>query len=179
MNVLGIGGTQTWEQCSPWRPVCSLPPRHRVNVVAGCVDSVMFFVVCDFAALHRAALCAARVAISAAVSSTDGDIWGVSDPLCHPPIPVPRLSPRGVAHAPDACHCRPANRALSLTSPSAPPVSRAMAALVPSSMHTSDRFLTGKCALMVERAPALNQRQRRSPTVTSCRLSSPRVSFVL
>ena len=55
----------------------------------------MFFAVCDFAALHRAALCAARVAVSAAVSSSGGGIWGVSDPLCHPPVAVPALDQRG------------------------------------------------------------------------------------
>ena len=41
----------------------------------------MFSKVCDFAALYRAALCAARVEVSAAVRSSGGDIWGVSDPL--------------------------------------------------------------------------------------------------
>ena len=55
----------------------------------------MFFAVCDFVELHRAALYAARVALSAAVGSSDGGIWGVSDPLCHPPNPVLGLDPWG------------------------------------------------------------------------------------
>jgi len=55
----------------------------------------MFFAVCDFAALYRAALCAARVEVSAAVSGSEVGIWGVSDPLCHPPNPVPDLDQRG------------------------------------------------------------------------------------
>jgi hypothetical protein len=100
----------------------------------------MFFVVCHFVPLHRAALCAARVALSAAVGSSDGGIWGVSDPLCHPPIPVPRVSPRGSLTPQMRVTVVRQNRALSLTSPSAPLVSRAVPALFPSSMSTSDRF---------------------------------------
>ena len=69
------------EQCSPSLANCSLPSAWPVNVVGRCVDPAMFFAVCDFAALYRAALCAARVEVSAAVSSSDGGIWGVSDPL--------------------------------------------------------------------------------------------------
>jgi hypothetical protein len=49
----------------------------------------MSFAVWEFDALQRAALFAARVAVCAAVSSSEGGIWGVSDPLCHPPITVP------------------------------------------------------------------------------------------
>jgi hypothetical protein len=55
----------------------------------------MFFAVCDFVGLHRAALYAARVALSAAVGSSERDIWGVSDPLCHPPVEVPQLKRGG------------------------------------------------------------------------------------
>jgi len=58
--------------------------------------------------MHRAALCAARVAISAAVGSGEGDIWGVSDPLCHPQNQVPGPQFEEVAHAPDECRRRPA-----------------------------------------------------------------------
>ena len=49
----------------------------------------MFFAISNFTTVNRAALFAARVAVGAAVSSTDRGIWGVSDPLCHPPITVP------------------------------------------------------------------------------------------
>jgi hypothetical protein len=49
----------------------------------------------DFAASHRAAFCAARVAVGAAVSSSERGIRGVSDPLCHPPVEVPRLKRGG------------------------------------------------------------------------------------
>jgi hypothetical protein len=71
--------------------LCSPLTAPPINVVASCVDSVMFFAVCDFAALHWAALCAARVTISAAVSSTDGDIGGRERPHLPP-------SCRGSAH---------------------------------------------------------------------------------
>jgi hypothetical protein len=40
---------------------------------------------------QRAALCAARVAVGAAVGNSAEDIWGVSDALCHPPITVPHF----------------------------------------------------------------------------------------
>jgi hypothetical protein len=52
----------------------------------------MFFAISNFTTVNRAALFAARVAVGAAVSSSHGGIWGVSDPLCHPPITVPRPS---------------------------------------------------------------------------------------
>lgn len=50
----------------------------------------MLFAISDFTTVKRAALFAARVAVGAAVSSGDAGIWGVSDPVCHPPITVPR-----------------------------------------------------------------------------------------
>jgi hypothetical protein len=49
----------------------------------------MLFAISDFTSVERAALLAARVAVGAAVSSSDGGNWGVSDPLCHPPMSVP------------------------------------------------------------------------------------------
>jgi hypothetical protein len=55
----------------------------------------MLFASSDFTAVNRAALFAARVALGAAVSSSDGGIWGVSDPLCHPPFFAPWSSWRG------------------------------------------------------------------------------------
>ena len=84
----------------------------------------MSVAVCDFVVLHRAALCAAYVALSAAVSSSAGGIWGVSDPSATPPVPVPRLSPRGSLTPQMRVTVVRQNRALSLTSLSAPPVSR-------------------------------------------------------
>ena len=48
-------------------------------------------------------------------------------------------------------------------------------ALAPLDTGKNPRKRRKKCVLVVERAPALNQRLRRSPTVTSCLLSSPRV----
>ena len=68
----------------------------------------MFFAVCDFAALYRAALCAARVEVSAAVSSSGGGIWGVSTPSATPPRTRSRPRSVGVAHARDGCRRRPA-----------------------------------------------------------------------
>jgi hypothetical protein len=52
----------------------------------------MSFTLSEFAAVNRAALYAARVAVGAAVSSIEGGIWGVSDPLCHPPFFAPWFS---------------------------------------------------------------------------------------
>ena len=45
----------------------------------------MFFAISNFTTLNLAALFAARVTVRAAVSRSDGGLWGVSDPLCHPP----------------------------------------------------------------------------------------------
>jgi hypothetical protein len=62
---------------------------------------------CTSSGCQRAALCAARVSVRETVGVTVGCKWGVSDPLCHPPVEVLRVK-RGGAHAPDACHRRPA-----------------------------------------------------------------------
>ena len=133
--------------------------------------------VSDFAAVQRAALCAARVAVSAAVSSSERDIWGVSDPLCHPPIAVPGLDPWGSLTPQMHVAVVRQNRASSVTSPSAPPVS----CVTPTWISSAGTRLTGFAGNSVhigERALALNQRLRRSPTVTSSLSSNPRVSFV-
>jgi hypothetical protein len=141
MNVLGLGGNTDPGAVFPSLATCvSLPNRAAGQRRRELRRFTMFLVVCDFAPLHQAALCAARVALSAAVGSSDGGIWGVSDPLCHPLIPVPRLSPRGSLTPQMRVTVVRQNRALSLTSPSAPPVSRAVPALFPSSMSTSDSF---------------------------------------
>ena len=58
-------------------------------MIASVGEVAMFFAISNFTAVNRAALCAARVAVGAAVGSSDGGIWGVSDPLCHPPNTVP------------------------------------------------------------------------------------------
>jgi hypothetical protein len=65
-----------------------------VNIVDCKIDWLMSLRLSDFAAVQRAALCAARVAVGAAVSESRG-IWGVSDPLCHPPVEVLRFEKRG------------------------------------------------------------------------------------
>ena len=49
----------------------------------------------DFATVQGAALCAARVAVSTTVCSSERNVRGVSDPLCHPPNPVPGRNLRG------------------------------------------------------------------------------------
>jgi hypothetical protein len=84
------GGTQTRDQWSPLLVRGSLInelPAERDCVVG---EVAMFFATSNFTAANRAALFAARVAVGAVVRSRDGGIWGVSDPLCHPPITVPR-----------------------------------------------------------------------------------------
>jgi hypothetical protein len=60
------------------------------NVIVSPGEVAMLFAISDFTAVNWAALFAARDAAGAAVGSSDGGIWGVSDPLCHPPITVPR-----------------------------------------------------------------------------------------
>jgi hypothetical protein len=80
----------------PWRAVRG-QARGLVNVVARCVDPAMFFAVCDFAALYRAALCAARVEVRAAVSSSGGGIWGREATPLPPPEPGPGPRREGVA----------------------------------------------------------------------------------
>jgi hypothetical protein len=85
----------------------------------------MFFAVCDFAALYRAALCAARVEVRAAVSSSGGGMWGREPPL-PPPNPVPGLDPWGSLTPGMGVVVVRQNRARSVLSPSEPRVSRAM-----------------------------------------------------
>ena len=68
----------------------SLINERERNVIASVGEVAMFFAISNFTAVNRAALFAARVAVGAIVGSSDGGIWGVSDPLCHPPITVPR-----------------------------------------------------------------------------------------
>jgi hypothetical protein len=60
--------------------------------------------------------------------------------LCHPPIAVPRLILRGSLTPPMRVIVVGQNRAVSVTSPSAQPVSLAGPASFPSSVKTSDRF---------------------------------------
>ena len=57
-------------------------PREERDCVSG--EVAMFFVISNFTTVNRAALFAAHVEVGAAVSSSDGGIRGVSDPLCHP-----------------------------------------------------------------------------------------------
>jgi hypothetical protein len=49
----------------------------EIKVIGEHVDSRILVAARDFAALHRAALCAARIAVGAAVSSSERGIWGV------------------------------------------------------------------------------------------------------
>jgi len=67
----------------------SLINERERNVIASVGEVAMFFAISNFTAVNRAALFAARVAVGAIVGSSDGGIWGVSDPLCHPPNTVP------------------------------------------------------------------------------------------
>ena len=90
-------------------------------MIASIGELAMFFAISNFTTVNRAALFAARVAAGAVVGSSDGGIWGVSDPLCHPPITVPRPVFGGRSRPPDACPCRAADRALFVPSSSAPP----------------------------------------------------------
>ena len=77
------------------------------SVIASIGELAMFFAISNFTTVNRAALFAARVAVGAIAGSSDGGIWGVSDPLCHPPITVPGRVFGGRSR-PVACRCRPA-----------------------------------------------------------------------
>ena len=90
----------------------------------------MFFAISNFTTVNRAALFAARGAVGAVVSSSDGDIWGVSDPVCHPPDRGPALAVRGSLTPQMRVTVVRQNRALSLPSRSAPLVSRAVSCVV-------------------------------------------------
>ena len=59
-------------------------------MIASVGEVAMFFAISNFTTANRAALFAARVAVGAIAGCSDGGIWGVSDPFCHPPITVPR-----------------------------------------------------------------------------------------
>jgi hypothetical protein len=65
-------------------------PTHGRATDFALRSSAMFLIISNFARVERAALCAARVTVSAAVDCCEAVIWGVSDPLCHPPITFPR-----------------------------------------------------------------------------------------
>ena len=95
-------------------------------MIAPAGEVAMFFAICDFTAVQRAAFFAARVAVGAAAGSSDGGIWGVSDPLCHPPDTVPAPVGRGSLTPQMHVAVVRQNRALSLPSPDAPLVSDAV-----------------------------------------------------
>jgi hypothetical protein len=137
----------------------------------------MFFAISNFTTVNRAAPFAAHVAVGAAVRSGGGVIWGVSDPLCHPPITAPCFSLR-VAHAPDACRCRPAE-------PRSVPAIAECAACLGCGIHVIRvdcervcQVLPENCVHILERAHALNLYPRRHRAVISCLPSNLRVSFV-
>ncbi len=118
------GGPQSRDQWSPLARARFADQSANRNVIASVGDVAMSFAISSFTAVRRAAPCAARVPVGAAVSSSQRGIWGVSDPLCHPPITVPGRSLRG-SLTPEVCVAVVRrNRAQAVTSSSAPPVSR-------------------------------------------------------
>jgi hypothetical protein len=68
---------------------------HAGVLAAGAWRDPNSLIVLHFARCHRAALCAARVLVRAAVDVAVSDRRGVSDPLCHPPFFAPWSSWRG------------------------------------------------------------------------------------
>ena len=84
------GNTDSGAVVPPPRARFSIQRAAKGNVSAPAGHLAMFYAVSNFTSVKRAALFAARVVFGAAVSSSAGGIWGVSDPLCHPPISVPR-----------------------------------------------------------------------------------------
>ena len=86
------GGPQTREEWCPCVNRVFRLSNPRTARPAWLSYFAIFLTIRDFARVKRAAFFCARVAVGAAVSSTDGAIWGVSDPLCHPPITAPCFS---------------------------------------------------------------------------------------
>jgi hypothetical protein len=109
-------------------------------VISSAGEVVMFFAISNFTTVNWAALFAARVTVGAAVGSNGAGIWGVSDPLCHPPDPVP--GPVGRESLTPQMHVAIVrqNRALSLPSPNAPLVSDAVSTSFASTASASVRF---------------------------------------
>jgi len=147
-------------------------------VIASVVEVAMFFAVSNFTTVNLAAFFAARVAVGAAVRSGDGVIWGVSDPLCHPPITVPCFSLRGSLTPQMHVAVVRQNRALSLISPEC-------AACVGRGVHVirvdcerACQVLPENCVHIGERALALNLDPRRHRAVISCLSSNLRVSLI-
>jgi hypothetical protein len=87
--LLELTKAQSREQRSPCSCAIRWSTSRERNEIASVREVAMFFAISDFTAVKWAALCAARVAVGAVVDSSGGGIWGVSDPLCHPPITVP------------------------------------------------------------------------------------------
>ena len=138
----------------------------------------MFFAISDFTTGNRAALFAARVAVGAAVRSGDGVIWGVSDPLCHPPDPVPGLLGGGRSR-PNACRYRPAEpRPVAAIAECAACVGRGVK-VIRVDWERVCQVLPENCVHIGERALALNLNPRRHRAVISCLSPNLRVSFVL
>ena len=176
MNAPTRGGTQTREQCSPpWRAARCQRVARSTWLPGALIPR--FLCGLRLASVSGGAR-AAHIEVSAAVSSSEASIWGVSDPLCHPQ--EPGSGPQSVGSRTPGMGVTVVrqNRARSVTSPSEPRVSRAMPLLFPSNVNTTDRFCRKAAFIIGERALPPNQRPRRSPTVTSCLSSNPRVSFV-
>jgi hypothetical protein len=122
------------------------------NVVASLGEVAMFFAICNFTAVRWAALFAARVAVGAAVRSGDGVIWGVSDPLCHPPMSVPGPT-RGSLTPQMHVFIVRRNRAQSVTLRSAAPVSYSAPASTSSVRTRLVRFSPETAFVLVSAQP--------------------------
>jgi hypothetical protein len=99
-----------------------------------------FFAISNFTTVNRAALCAARVAVGAVVGSSDGGIWGVSDPLCHPPNTVPGRVFGGRSRPRCMSQFVRRSRAVSVTPLSAPRGSTLVRVTFSFAISASDRF---------------------------------------
>ena len=146
------------------------------GVIASIGELAMFFAISNFTTVNRAALFAARVAVGAVIGRSDGGIWGVSDPLCHPPDPVPGPVGRG--------RSRPRCMSLSSGRTALCPCHRRMRRLcrTPVNLIRVDcergcQVLPENCVHIGERAFALNLDPRRHRAVISCLSSNLRVSL--
>ena len=134
------GGTQTRELCSPSLLRCLLFNALQGQRVCEAPRSNDVLHNIEFAAVQRAALFAARVAVGEVVGTSDGGIWGVSDPVCQPPVEVLRLKRRGSLTPQMHVTFVRRSRAVSVTPSSAPRGSTLVCVTLSFAISASDRF---------------------------------------
>ena len=142
-------------------------------MIASAGEVAMFSAISNFTTVNRAALFAARVAVSAPVSRSVGGIWGVSDPLCHPPDTAPCFSSRGSLTPQMHVAVVRQNRALSFaTSECAACLGRGVQ-VIRVDCERVCQVLPGNCVHIGERALPPNRRPRQHPRCHLMTVSQP------